>query len=89
MINLFILSIFDRLRVKIKFITFKEFCKMVNLSQIGLEVVEMLKTPFELCLGRKNHAFQGPDPDPSDLALHENTRNSLLHLLYSENNNRS
>lgn len=81
MIVLYILSIFDKLRIKIKYLDYKKFYELIPESVIGSEVIEFLKRPFELCLGYKSLAFTKPETTAELLNKHQETKNSILKLL--------
>lgn len=58
MVDLFLHSIFERSRTKLNFIDFQKFSELISLSVLGLEFVEMIKTPFEQAVGRKSLYFE-------------------------------
>ncbi|OMJ69725.1 hypothetical protein SteCoe_32490 [Stentor coeruleus] len=58
MVSIFIDSIFDRVRDKIKCIDFPKFNEIVKISVLGKDIINMLITPFDECLGRISIAFE-------------------------------
>ena len=81
MINIFILSIFDRLREKVKFIDYKRFTQMIGMSVLGSEIIDIIKTPFDRCLGRVSACFETQKATDDELKVHYETRCGLLRIL--------
>jgi hypothetical protein len=80
MIDLYVLSIFDKLKTKIKDIGFRQFCDIVKVSVMGLELLEVFRTPFEKSLGRNSSVFTGK-VDRDAISRHQHTRNTLLNFI--------
>lgn len=58
MVNMFIDSIFDRVRDKLKFIDFSRFTEIMKISVLGKEIVNVFMTPFDEYLDRISTAFE-------------------------------
>ncbi|OMJ81201.1 hypothetical protein SteCoe_18377 [Stentor coeruleus] len=58
MVNMFIDSIFDRVREKLRFIDFPRFVEIVKISILGKDIVNLFMTPFDECLDRISLAFE-------------------------------
>ena len=81
MIDLFIDSIFDRRTWKITGINFSDFSDLVDVSCIGFEIFEMLKTSFEALMGRQNIYFQTQNVSSNEVDKHLQTKSSLFKMV--------
>lgn len=81
MINIFVLSIFDRLPVQVKHINFNEFCKIVDCSAMGEEIIDVFQTPFDECFGRNSKYFISREINENEELKHQETKDTLLRLL--------
>lgn len=74
---MYIQSIFERVREKVRFIDFYRYLELTNESFLGLEFLVMLQTPFEKCINRKTLYFEPLDSIPEDVDTKKLTRSSL------------
>ena len=79
--DIFIQSIFERVREKVNFIEFQKFNETVNASLIGLEFYEMLREPFEKVLGRKAKYFEHEEVEPEESEKYYSTMSSLMSMV--------
>jgi hypothetical protein len=81
MVNMYINSIFERVREKLTFIDFFRFIEIVNESLLGLEFIDFISTPFDQCFTRKTKYFEPLDSIPEDLDNKRITSSTLQSLL--------
>lgn len=79
--DIFIQSIFERVREKVNFIEFQKFNESVNASLIGLEFYEMLRDPFEKVLGRKAKYFEQEEVNSDDSEIYSKTMSTLMSMV--------
>ncbi|OMJ90270.1 hypothetical protein SteCoe_7381 [Stentor coeruleus] len=61
MVNMFIQSIFERVREKLQFIDLAKFNEIVHISCLGIEIIDFFKENYEECLSRKSVYFESRD----------------------------
>lgn len=74
---MYIQSIFERIREKLRFIDFYQYLELTNESFLGLEFLVMLQTPFEKCINRKTLYFEVLDSIPEENDTKKLTWSSL------------
>ncbi|OMJ88690.1 hypothetical protein SteCoe_9309 [Stentor coeruleus] len=81
MVEMYIQSIFERVREKLNQIEFAKFVEVVDVSCLGLEFIEMFRTPFEMCFGRVSQAFQTTVVSSEETKKYYETKSSLLSII--------
>lgn len=81
MVNIFIDSIFERIWKKVTGIDYAHFEKLIDVSCMGFEIFEFVKTPLEGLFGRKSVYFQPEDEDNVSFHSYLQTKSNLLKLI--------
>ncbi|OMJ68305.1 hypothetical protein SteCoe_34274 [Stentor coeruleus] len=81
MVSMYIQSIFERLREKLKFIDFVRFNEIVGVSYLGIEIIDFLKTPYEECLARKSEYFEIRELTEEEVEKYSKAKKSLARML--------
>jgi Ca2+-binding EF-hand superfamily protein len=81
MVEMYIQSIFERVREKLNQIEFARFVEVIEVSCLGFEFIEMFRTPFEMCFERKPQAFQTTVLSSEETKKYYETKSSLLSIM--------
>lgn len=81
MVNMYIQSIFERLREKLKSIDFARFNEIVEVSCLGIEIIDFLKTSYEECLDRRSEYFEVRQITEEEVEKFSKAKKSLTRLL--------
>jgi hypothetical protein len=80
MVEICVLSIFDRLIRKMNGIEFHKFSQIIKKSILGEAILNVFKKPIADLLNGKGSVFEGDETD-EELRKHHRTRTTLLQFI--------
>ena len=81
MVEMYIQSIFEKVREKLVYIDFQRYSEIIEVSCLGAEFIEIINTPFEKIINRKSKIFEPMDFSIVQNDKYENTKSSLLSMI--------